>query len=110
MGKWIPPDGFWERRQIPIPLEEFRFHSTRKWRFDFAWPSVKVALEVEGGIWIRGGHVRGGGFLEDAEKLNSAQRLGWSVYKFTPRQMDENDVAAFLKEVLKEAQNDKQDG
>lgn len=32
---------------------EFRFHPTRRWRFDFAWQPEKLAVEVEGGIMDR---------------------------------------------------------
>ena len=30
-------------------VKEFRFHETRKWRFDYAFPSHKIAIEVDGG-------------------------------------------------------------
>lgn len=36
-------------RYEPEFVREHRFHPTRRWRFDFAWPDEKVALEVEGG-------------------------------------------------------------
>ena len=26
--------------------QEFKFHPDRKWRFDFAWPEQKIAIEV----------------------------------------------------------------
>ena len=38
------------------PEREFRF-CERRWRFDFAWPSHKVAVEIDGGIFIHGRHV-----------------------------------------------------
>ena len=33
---------------------EYRFHPVRRWRFDFANPEYKVAIEFEGGIWAAG--------------------------------------------------------
>jgi len=66
------------------PQEEFRFHPHRKWRFDFAWPEQRIALEVEGGIWTQGRHTRGAGFLADMEKYNAAVLLGWRVLRTTP--------------------------
>ena len=53
---------------LPEPATELLFHPKRKWRFDFAWPMKMVALEVEGGVWIRGRHNRPQGFLRDIEK------------------------------------------
>jgi len=67
--------------------KEFRFHPHRRWRFDFAYPEYKVAIEVNGGVWSRGRHTRGKGYLGDLEKLNAAQILGWIVLQFTPQQM-----------------------
>lgn len=53
----------------------------RKWRLDFAWVSQKVALEIEGGVWMRGRHVRPAGFIADCEKYNAATLNGWRVYR-----------------------------
>lgn len=63
---------------------EFRFHGTRRWRFDFALPTFKVAIEVEGGVWTAGRHTRPRGFLGDIEKYNAAAALGWRVLRVTP--------------------------
>ncbi len=70
---------------LPAPLREFRVHPRRRWRFDFAWPRYKVAVEIDGGIYTRGRHVRGSGFERDAEKRNAAVMAGWRVLHFTPR-------------------------
>ena len=91
--KWTPPPGFWERRGLPPPEVEFKFHPTRKWRFDFAWSNKAVALEVDGGTWMRkGGHVTGSGYLRDREKDNEAMRCGWKVYRFTPEQLNTDQI------------------
>jgi len=45
----------------------------------------KVAVEVDGGIYRHGRHVRGGGFERDAEKRNAAVMAGWRVLHFAPR-------------------------
>jgi len=64
---------------IPAPVFEHRFHPTRKWRFDLAWPDRMVALEVQGGMLQRGRHTRGMALLKEYEKLNAACVLGWRV-------------------------------
>lgn len=70
--------------KLPAPEREFRFDIERRWRFDFAWPTEKIAAEIDGGVWVRGAHVRGAHFESDCEKMNKAQVLGWRVFRFTP--------------------------
>lgn len=68
--------------EIPEPVREFRFSKPRKWAFDFAWPEHMLAIEIEGGNWTRGRHVRPLGFADDCEKYNRALDLGWRVYRY----------------------------
>lgn len=65
-------------------VKEFRFHPERRWRFDYAIPSHKIAVEVEGGVWTGGRHIRAQGFLGDMEKYNTATLMGWRVFRTTP--------------------------
>ncbi len=65
-------------------VREFIFHPTRRWRFDYAIPALKIAIEIDGGVWINGRHNRASGYLKDLEKFNAAASLGWVVLKFTP--------------------------
>jgi len=67
---------------LPEPEREYRFHPTRRWRFDFAWPLLKIAAEAEGGTYTRGRHTRGSGFEKDCEKYNAAAELGWKVFRY----------------------------
>jgi|GEM_PF-1496855 len=85
---------------IPVPQQEHMFHPTRRWRFDFAWPDRKIAVELEGGTWMRGAHVRGTRYAADCEKYNAAADLGWSVYRYTT-DMLESDPAGCIGQVAK---------
>lgn len=72
---------------LPAPEREFRFHETRRWRFDYAWPEARVAVEVEGGIYAGGRHTRGAGYEEDTKKYNAAAIRGWLLLRYTPRRL-----------------------
>ncbi len=81
---------------------EYQFAAPRRWRFDFAAPVLKLGVEVEGGIWSRGRHVRGGGFEKDAEKYNNAAILGWRVLRFTERMIKTGQAAKILEKLVNE--------
>jgi very-short-patch-repair endonuclease len=55
----------------------------RNFRFDFAHLDAKVAVEIHGGVWTRGRHTRGHGFIADRTKTNLAQAMGWLVFELT---------------------------
>ena len=68
--------------KIKAPVKELRFALPRQWRFDYAWPKEKVAIEIEGILPGQGGrHQRVSGFLQDCLKYESAMMLGWMVYR-----------------------------
>ena len=75
-----------------FPDREFKFHPVRKWRFDFAFPRLKIAIECEGGHWTGGRHTTGTGFEDDCEKYLEAAVLGWRVIRVTGKQVDRGDA------------------
>jgi very-short-patch-repair endonuclease len=85
---------------LPAPVEEYRFHPERKWRFDYAWPTHRVALEVEGGVFSGGRHSRGAGFRADAEKYNQAAALGWRLLRVLPEQLCTVETMTLLERTL----------
>jgi hypothetical protein len=85
---------------IPIPTAEHKFCSTRKWKFDFAWINEKVAMEIEGGLWIQGRHNRAASMINDMEKYNEAASNGWLVLRFTPQQITSSWCIGILKRTL----------
>lgn len=87
-------------QKLPKPEQEHRFHATRKWRFDFAWPEKKVAIEVEGGIWSGGRHTRGKGFEGDCCKYNTAALEGWTVLRVTGSHIKSGQALEWIKEAL----------
>ncbi len=85
---------------------EYRFDPTRKWRFDFAWPEEKVAVELEGmgrkgkGWGGSGGHQTVAGFSADCEKYNAAAELGWCVFRYTRLDLDKRPVQVIEQVVM----------
>lgn len=91
---------------LPAPVQEYRFHPSRRWRFDYAWVgrwecSPDVALEVEGGTWVAGRHVRGMGYLNDMEKYNEAVALGWRVLRCTPDTLNDPRTVGLVRDALR---------
>ena len=81
-------------------VQEHKFHPDRRWRFDFAWPEQKIAAEIEGGVWTRGRHTRGKGFINDCDKYNAATLLGWRVFRFTREHIDSGDAIRLIEDAL----------
>jgi very-short-patch-repair endonuclease len=72
---------------LPEPVKQYKFHPLRRWLADFGWPEQKLLVEVEGGVWSEGRHVRGGGYENDCEKYNEAQLMGFVVLRFSTGQV-----------------------
>lgn len=70
-----------------LPLhDEHKVDGTgdRDWRYDFAWPDLMFAIEVQGGQWTQGRHSRGGNaYRDELCKLRTATVSGWWVLMFT---------------------------
>jgi hypothetical protein len=82
---------------VPPPDREHRFAPPRRWKFDYAWPAHQLALEVEGGTWVRGRHSRGKGYAADCEKYNAAALMGWRVLRVTSDMMRDGRALALLQ-------------
>jgi len=73
-------------------VPEHRFCETRKWRFDYAIPEHKLAIELEGGIHQRKGHASPEGYKKDCRKYNAAAADGWLVFRLASGMMTLDDV------------------
>ena len=83
------------------PAREHRFHARRKWRFDFAFPDVLVAVEVEGGTHSGGRHTRGEGFERDCEKYAEAAIAGWLLIRVTARMINNGTALDLVRRALR---------
>lgn len=105
---------------LPKPQREYRFAAIvsggtgkglrrrlaaaelKDWRFDFAWPSKRLAVEVEGGTYVGGRHSRGAGMAADMEKYNAAALMGWTVLRFDSKAVKSARAADTILKALKE--------
>lgn len=77
---------------------ELKFHPRRQWRFDWCIPTLRLAVEIDGGNMLCkwspklrrhipvGHHV----LSKDYEKLNAATEAGWIVLRYTTEMLRNN--------------------
>jgi len=105
-------------QRLPAPDREYRFAAMavggigagvkerlrkarlRDWRFDFAWPDQMVALGMDGGGFVGGGHNRGAGMRNDCEKLSTAVAMGWSVLRVTSDHVKSGQAVDWIGKAL----------
>jgi hypothetical protein len=59
-------------------------------------------MEIQGGLFVAGRHVRGAALLEEYTKLNEAQILGYVVLLVTPAQVESGEAFSLVKRALEE--------
>lgn len=100
-------DYLWRALEGPALEAEYLFQPTRRWRFDRAHPEARVAIEIEGGP----GRPKKGsdkpaksrhteyytGYTDDCIKYNTAQALGWYVFRLTSPMLND---PAHLEQII----------
>jgi hypothetical protein len=89
---------------LPLPVPEYKFALAlgRQWRFDWAWPKHRIALEVEGGHYKVGRHQRPAGFVEDMHKYNAAALDGWLVLRVIPKDLQSTTTLDMVRKALEQ--------
>lgn len=88
---------------LTIGLEtEFSAVPGRRFRWDFAYPKQKLLIEVQGGIWSKGGHSTGKGITRDAEKSNMAVLLGYRCLAVTADHIKSGQAIKWIREALEQ--------
>jgi very-short-patch-repair endonuclease len=90
---------------LPVITRKFLFAKQplgRRWEADFAYPDLKLLIEIDGGVWRRGGgaHSHPSNIQRDMEKSNDAALLGYRQLRFTSDQVRNGEAVAFLIRVL----------
>lgn len=91
--------------RLPPISRHFKFALSigRRWEADFACEEYRVLIEIDGGVWRKGGgaHSRPTNILRDMRKSNDAALLGWAPLRFSPAEVKSGDAIAFLQRVLR---------
>lgn len=86
------------------PEREYVFHPERKWRFDFAWPKHKIAVEIDGGTKFgKSYHSKGQGYVNDCRKANEACLLEWLVFRFTTDMVHSGEAIDMMRKAICQA-------
>lgn len=81
--------------ELPPCEREYRFHPTRLWRFDYAWPDLRLAVELDGF-----GHHKLSRYWGDVDKFNAAALLGWWVIHVTSKMVHQGTGLQLVEEAL----------
>ena len=72
----------------------------RRWRADFLVQPGDLLIEVEGGLYVAGRHTQGRGYEGDLEKYNAAVELGYTVLRYSPRQINDGSALEQIRRIL----------
>jgi len=88
---------------LPSFSRQFAYAPGRKMRADFAFEPQRLLVEVQGGIWRRGGgaHSHPTKLLSDIEKHQLAVINGWFVFPVTTDQVRNGEAVRLIEIALK---------
>jgi very-short-patch-repair endonuclease len=99
-------ENLWESLYPDIDLfTEEKLIPKRNFRFDYVHKESKVAIEINGQIWVKGGHSSGKGLLRDYEKLNLVQSLGYTVFQLSGDMINEYWLNIIVKTIKKKTRD-----
>lgn len=92
---------------VPCPERQVQLLETRKFTVDFVWRKQRIAVEIDGGLWMQNQVGRGGGahsrpanIIRDMEKSNLVQRAGYRFFRFTTTQVMNGEALEFIQELF----------
>ncbi len=96
-------DCLWEYLYPDIDLEtEWQAIPERKFRFDYFHLEARIAIEINGGVWMeRGGHSYGTNLISDYEKYNLAIANGIRIFILSSEMINEDWLKLIAKAIEK---------
>ena len=86
---------------LPIPEIQYKWHPERLFRADYAYPDIKLLIEVDGGTWAKMGHSRGSGIEKDRIKDAEALMLGFKTLRVTGTMVMDGKAIGYLEKIFK---------
>lgn len=87
--------------ELPEPEREAMLIPGRKFRTDFSWPApIKLAVEVNGGTWVKSGHTSHAGISRDYLKNNLLMLAGWRVLMFDGEMIESGEAVDLIAKCL----------
>lgn len=80
---------------LPTPEREHKWHPTRRFRADLAWPATKFIVEVDGAV-----HRIKGKFERDIERHNLLIQAGWVYIRVTPEMVRTGEALTWVREFV----------
>lgn len=80
---------------LPAAVRQYIVNPDRRWRLDFAWPGIKVAVEVDGEV-----HRIAERFHSDIEKHAWLTLNGWTLLRVGGREVRSGQAITWLKTLL----------
>ncbi len=81
-------------------VREYEFAPPHRYRADFCIERLALLIEVEGGIWNKGAHVRGTHFESDAKKYNLATKRGYKLLRYSTAMVERGDAINDILEMM----------
>ncbi len=82
-------------------VKEYHFNKSKAfgakdWRNDYYLPDLNLAIEVEGGIWNNGGHLRPAMYLDNLNKYNGVTMAGIQLLRIDTDRLN----SAYFKQLI----------
>ena len=82
-------------------VTQHKFATDRKYTFDFAFPDIRFAVELDGGIFLRkGGHSTGKAIEDDRYKDQCAFLNDWIVFRVIPKMVEDGSAIRTIKHIV----------
>lgn len=87
----------------PRPKAQAMLIPGHRHRVDYAYLQARIAVEIHGQIWHKGGHTSGRGLTRDAFKANELACIGWKLLVFTPEMIESGEAREWTERALRRA-------